>query len=95
MDIVDPRVNPAWVPKGSQAVIIAKDQPEYRPLPSVCTPDGRVITRWQPSDEERALIAAGEDLYLTILTFNQPMQPILLTAGPVNWAVGQASQAEI
>lgn len=85
MDICDPRIDPALVPSGSHAVIIAKDQPEYTPLPSVRTPDGRVITRWSPTVAERSAILRGEDLFLTILTFHTPLQPVLLTVGPIDW----------
>lgn len=85
MNICDPRIDPALVPPGSKPVIIAKDQPEYNPLPSVRTPDGRVITRWSPTDAERSAILRGEDIFLTILTFNTPLQPVLLTVGPIDW----------
>ena len=40
--------------------------------------DGRVVSRWQPTDEERVKIAAGADVYLTQHTFNQRLQPVLL-----------------
>jgi len=86
MDIVDPRIDPSLVPAGSKPTIFAKDQPWYRQLPSIRTPDGQVITRWRLSDVERRAILKGEDLYLTISTFNAPLQPVLLTVGPVNWA---------
>ncbi len=52
MEIVDPRVNPALVPDGSKAVVIAEHQSEYRDLPSIRTPLGHVITRWTLSSEE-------------------------------------------
>lgn len=68
-------------PAGWKRVIFAKDQPEYVPLPTLRCIDGRVLSRWQPSPEERAAIAAGQDVYLTMLTFGQPLQPVLLTIG--------------
>ena len=86
MEISDPRVDPRLVPEGSRAIIKGAMQTDkYRPLPSVHLPDGKVITRWTPTDEERRRIADGEDLYLTLLTFNQPIQPQLLTVGPIDW----------
>lgn len=39
MEIVDPRIDPALVPEGSKAVVIAEHQDEYRDLPSIRTPD--------------------------------------------------------
>ena len=52
MEIVDPRVDPALVPEGSKAIVIAEHQDEYRDLPSIRTPDGQVITRWTLSLDE-------------------------------------------
>ena len=64
-------------------VTYAKDQPEYRPLPvaRLHGAEGRVISRWTLTAEERARIAAGEDLYIELLTFGRPLQPILPTVG--------------
>lgn len=64
-------------------VTYAKDQPQYRPLPTVqlVGEEGRVISRWTLTPEERAAIAAGEDLYIEVLTFGRPLQPILPTVG--------------
>jgi hypothetical protein len=94
MDIVDPRVDPALVPDGSKAVVIAEHQDEYRDLPSVRTPavfiDGlmvtppQVITRWSLSLEERAAIVRGEDIYITILSHGA-INPLFATVGPLNW----------
>lgn len=84
MDIVDPRVPPSLVPPGSRATVIAKDQPEYRALPSIRTPDGQVITRWSFTDEERRAILRGEDLYITLMTFG-PINPLLPTVGLIDW----------
>lgn len=89
MDIVDPRVDPALVPAGSRAVVIAEHQAEYRDLPSIRTPDGQVITRWQPTAAERAALAAGEDIFVTLLSHG-PINPLFVTVGPVNWRGGAA-----
>jgi len=64
-------------------VTFAKDQPEYRPLPAVVFhgPERRVISRWTLTADERARIAAGEDLYVEQLTFGGALQPILPTIG--------------
>ena len=61
-----------------QPVVFAKDQPQYLPLPARRTDDGRVITEWSLTEEERDRIARGENIRLTLLTFNQPLQPIVL-----------------
>jgi len=85
MEIVDPRVDPSLVPVGSRAIVIAEHQDEYRDLPSIRTPDGQIITRWSPSDEERAAIVRGEDIYVTLLSAGA-INPFFVTVGPVNWA---------
>ena len=71
------------LPPGTESHILAKDQPQYRPLPVALLPgmEGRMISRWTLTPEERAAIAAGEDLYLEQLTFGRPLQPILPTVG--------------
>lgn len=84
MEIVDPRVDPALVPDGSRAIVIAEHQDRYRDLPSIRTPRGQVITRWSLSDDEKAALIRGEDIYLTILAVGA-IQPVLLTVGPIDW----------
>lgn len=84
MEIVDPRVDPSLVPAGSKAVVIAEHQEEYRDLPSIRTPNGYVITRWSLSDEERAAIVRGEDIYITLLAHGA-INPLFATVGPVDW----------
>lgn len=66
-----------------ESVTFAKDQPEYRELPTVVLdgPEGRVISRWTLTAAERESIAKGEDLYLEQLTFGRPLQPILPSVG--------------
>jgi dihydrofolate reductase len=66
-------------------VVIAEHQSEYRDLPSVRTPDGQVITRWTLSDEERAAIVRGEDIFVTLLSHGM-INPLFVTVGPVNWS---------
>ena len=56
----------------------AKDQPEYITLPSHRSPDGRVVTRWRLTFMERLRILLTGDLWLSLLTFNQPLQPVKL-----------------
>lgn len=61
-------------------VVYAKDQPEYLPLPSYKTTDGRVLTRWRLTLGERIRVFLSGDVYLQVLTFNRPLQPVKLTA---------------
>jgi len=67
---------------GGREIVLAKDQPQYLPLPAAVHDDGhRLVTRWAFTDEERAKIAAGADLYLHTYTFGHPFQPVRLHVG--------------
>lgn len=65
-----------------QTVIIAKDQPQYIPLPAYQYErdrTGTVVFCWQLSEEELAeLIRNNGVLYHTVQTFNRPLQPTML-----------------
>lgn len=71
-------------------ITIAEDQEQYMPITvaPVTFSDGAfgIVSRWTFTPEERARIAAGEDLYVTLMTFRQPMQPISLDVGRPEWA---------
>jgi hypothetical protein len=71
---------------------IAEEQEEYCPLVGafVTHPEyglakgasyNTVVITCRPSDEERKRIAAGDDLYIGLLTFGAPMQPIIVLVG--------------
>lgn len=64
-------------------IVWAQDQPQYQPLTTVRLegPEGRVISRWTFTAEERSRIAAGEDLYLEQLTFRDRLQPLKPSVG--------------
>lgn len=64
-----------------QTVVIAKDQPQYRPLPAYQFGDaeGRIACCWSLSWKERLHLLLTGRLWHQILTFNQPLQPQLLT----------------
>lgn len=73
-------------------VVYAKDQPEYRQLPAYRESDGTVVTRWRLSWSERIKLLFTGDLWLTVLTFNHPLQPVKLqTKCPI---VSEEMQAE-
>lgn len=59
-------------------VVFAKDQPQYQPLPALPV-DDYVITRWRLNWLERLRALFIGDLYLTIKTFKQPLQPIRMS----------------
>jgi len=57
--------------------ILAKDQPQYQPLPVLWEADGRVTSCWKLSLKERLKVLFGGKLWLSQLTFNQKLQPQL------------------
>lgn len=61
--------------------IYATEQPEYTALPTFRT-EKALISRWKLSEEERRHIAEGGDLFICVLHFGQPLQPILPIAAP-------------
>lgn len=60
-----------------QTVVIAKDQPEYLPLPAHQFNDehGRIAFCWKMSWRERVKVLFTGVLWQQVLTFNQPLQP--------------------
>lgn len=61
-----------------EMVIYAKDQPEYISLPAWKGPDGKRVTRWKLTFRERIEVLLGGSIWLTILTFKSPLQPVKL-----------------
>lgn len=57
--------------------VYAKDQPEYLPLPVYRTADGMVISCWRLTLRERLRVLFAGKIWLSVLTFNQPLQPQL------------------
>jgi hypothetical protein len=59
-------------------IVMAKHQPQYNPLR--CLPGnthhGERLSRWTLTSEQRQAVAAGADVFLELVTFEQPMQPI-------------------
>jgi hypothetical protein len=62
----------------SREIVFAKDQPEYLPLRTLVSrdPQRQVMSRWTLTPEQRQAVAEGADVFLTLLTFGGPLQPI-------------------
>ena len=63
-------------------IVIAKDQPEYTPLPAMI--DSRykqvpVLSCWKMSFRERLVALFTGRVWLSLLTFGKPLQPIFMT----------------
>lgn len=76
-------VSPVLTPNHLETVF-AKDQPQYLPLPAVVQdgPEGRIITRWRLSLLERLRVLLTGSIYLEVLTFKKPLQPVRLGVEP-------------
>lgn len=78
---------------GVSEITFAKDQPEYIPLPALKFQDGLVVTRWGLSFWERIQILLGGSVYLGLLTYNHPLQPIKMSTS-VQDVVGLMAEDE-
>lgn len=56
----------------------AENQDEYITLPVWRDDDGTVLSRWHLTWWERLQVFWRGDVYLWQMTFNQPLQPIML-----------------
>lgn len=63
---------------GGRNVVFAENQPEYQPLPA-WTDGKQVIERWRLTWRERLRALLGRDLFIHVLTFGEPLQPIIVT----------------
>jgi hypothetical protein len=60
-------------------IVFAENQEEYNSLPAFKDDEGNVVTCWKLSDEEIKKITETGELWLSVSTFNQPLQPVLLS----------------
>ncbi|MCS3000921.1 hypothetical protein NXW41_22285 [Bacteroides thetaiotaomicron] len=60
-------------------VVYGEGQPEYKPLPAHKTKEGQAIFCFELDEAERKKIAETGELWVSLLTFNQPLQPIFIT----------------
>lgn len=70
MNAIAPAREQFLLPEDTKEVIFAKDQPQYQPLPSMRTPDGRVITQWEPTADELEALMRGQSITIVMHTFN-------------------------
>lgn len=69
-------IQPPQPHAGATAIVFAKDQPEYEPLPAAVDMTGLVMTEWELSAEDLATLINGGRIRLWIWTFTHPLQPI-------------------
>ncbi len=71
----------------NREIVYAENQPQYIPLRTLVSDnrDQRVLSRWEPTPEQRKAIADGADVYLQLLTFGEPLQPIIMLVSDGSW----------
>lgn len=79
------------IPFTEQTVVIAKDQPEYIPLPAHQFGDaeGRIACCWKLDFKERLKLLFTGLIWHQILTFGKPLQPQLLTVEKPEMRTGE------
>ena len=63
-------------------VVYGANQPEYKPLPAEKRENskfGEVVTCWQLNQEELKILKRTGKIWLSCLTFNEPLQPVYLS----------------
>jgi len=58
-----------------QNAVFAENQPEYLNLPTHKSNDGRVISCWRLTFLERMRLVFSGRIWVSLLTFNNPLQP--------------------
>ena len=61
-------------------VVFAANQPEYQPLPAEYRggQSGEILTCWELSPDELKKIQETGKIWLSVLTFGHPLQPVYL-----------------
>jgi len=58
-----------------QNIIIAKDQPQYNPMPAYIDDEGKVLCCWKLTFIDRLKILFSGKIWHLIMTFKTPIQP--------------------
>jgi hypothetical protein len=84
-----PRKGPVFDGLEDKEVVYAKEQPQYIPLRTLVSagPDRKVYSRWTLTAEQRKRVADGADVFLELLTFGHPLQPIRMAIADGNESV--------
>lgn len=88
MNIVYVRREMFLLPEGTRPVVFAKNQQPYLELPALVTPDGKVISQWQPTPGDLALLNQGVPVTLIVhhgeLRPDNLLKPVTVTVGGVD-----------
>jgi hypothetical protein len=86
MDIKDPQVDPKLVPPGSRPITYARGT--ARISRSSCYPHCQRTNdhSLEPTDEERAAVANGDDIFVTVYN-GGVCNPMIVSIGPIDWTL--------
>ena len=60
-------------------IVFAENQPEYQQMPALIFKDkGEVVSCWKLSIAEKFKILFTGRIWISVLTFNRPLQPLLV-----------------
>lgn len=67
-----PSARPVCDELEADETIFARNLPDWTPIRALRSADGKILTRWQLTDAQRAAIAAGADVFLELVTYGRP-----------------------
>lgn len=83
---------------GAPEVDIAESQHEYKQLVGAVYVNSQygptateLVFRITMSEEERLQIAKGADIFLGVLTFGRPLQPLTIQVGPQHYQLQEGT----
>lgn len=87
--------NPLPAVRGDD-VAVRERLAKHQPLPAIRVegPVGAILTRWELDEDEKRQISEQGYIYLAIMTFNELLQPVLLSAYPVAGFEPKAKEVE-
>ena len=59
METITPKAEMFLLPDGTREAKHAEHQEEYGTLPTLVTPDGRVVSQWRPDANDLAMLNTG------------------------------------
>lgn len=74
-------------------VTYGTNQSEYLPLPAHKTEDGQAVFCFELDEEERKRIAETGEVWVSLLTFNRPLQPIFITTKKSDLFITQENES--
>jgi hypothetical protein len=97
-------IRPVAPSTGAEEMVLAREQAQYNEIVvakyislehdenGVIIPDSAIPTmlyRFKPTEQQRRQIMAGQDLFLSVLTFGRPPLPLSLQVGPGSFQIAR------